>query len=158
VATYDAVHVSNAILKRFFDAGADITPSKLYTVLYLVTSEYMKTTNAKLLHQRFEMSPKGPVISSVSYKFDSYKKSPIRKYAKDAAGKAYMAKDKALKKVLDKVIPAVLDVPFNDLRVVHHMENSAWRKNHNAFSQHIPDDDVRNDTEYRAFLGMRHFA
>lgn len=157
MSTYDAVHVSNAILKQFFDAGQDITPKKLYTVMYLASAEYMKLTGKKLIQQRFEASLKGPVVSSVKFKFDCYKKKPIRKYAKDAAGKAYLANDKNLRKVLKKLFPVVSSLSTEDLAGIHHCTNSAWRNSYNQQKSFIDDNDVRDDRTYREFLGMRYF-
>lgn len=155
--TFDAGQVSNNILMRAFKDDFAVSPMKLQKILYFVASEYAKETGKPLLSEPFQPWQYGPVVRSVYSEFKPFGASPIRRYAKDSQGKAYVVDEDQnvkLRKVLDRVWAAVKSRSAVDLSRITHLEGSAWRKAFNAGDQYIRDSDVAGDASYQSRLGL----
>jgi len=154
---FDATRVCNNILKRAFDEDVPVSPMKLQKILYFVASEYAKRTGKPLLIEPFQQWQYGPVVASVYTEFKPFGGRPIRRYAKDSEGKAYMvAEDKnaELREALECVWPAVKSRGAVPLSRITHLPESAWRKAYDAGNAYIDDEDIREDSTYRARLGL----
>lgn len=154
---FDATRVCNNILKRAFDEDVPVSPMKLQKVLYFVASEYSKETGKALLSEPFQPWQYGPVVASVYSEFKPFGSSPIRKYAKDSLGKAYVvdeSRNEQLKTAIDRVWPATKSRGAVPLSRITHLPGSAWRKAYEAGKQYIKQDDIRDDQTYPPKLGL----
>ncbi|PQP39351.1 Panacea domain-containing protein [Mycolicibacterium austroafricanum] len=155
--TFDAGQVCNNVLMRAFRDDFSVSPMKLQKILYFVASEYAKDTGEPLLSEPFQPWQYGPVVQSVYSEFKPFGGGPIRRYAKDSQGKAYIvAEDQnvKLRKVLDRVWPAVKSRSAVDLSRITHLPGSAWRKAFDNSDRYIRDADIESDTSYRSRLGL----
>lgn len=156
---FSAPVVSNNILRRSFDEGVEVSSMKLQRLLYFVASDYAKSFKGSLLGEQFQAWDYGPVVRSVYEQFRCFGGSPIRKYAKDAQGEAYLVDELAntdVKSSLDRVWDAGKSMSAVSLSRVTHLEGSAWFKTF-CVSPHgfIDDFDVMNDVTYFEPLGLR---
>lgn len=151
--TYDATLVANNVLYRAnrSEPRVTVTPMKLQKVLYFVASEYAKKTGRSLFSEHFQTWEYGPVLQSVYREFKPFSKSAIDAYAKDAAGRAYMADesdDPDLGQALDRVWGAAKGHTATALSRITHAENSAWDKAYQGNKAFLDDDDVKEDRTY----------
>lgn len=151
--TYDATLVANNVLYRANRSKprAVITPLKLQKVLYFVASEYVKRTGRPLFFEHFQTWEYGPVLLSVYREFRPFSKSTIDAYAKDAAGRAYMAdesNDPDLRQTIDRVWDATRGHPGTVLSRITHAEDSAWDKAYQGNKPFLDDEDVKEDRTY----------
>ncbi|WP_083404636.1 MULTISPECIES: Panacea domain-containing protein [unclassified Curtobacterium] len=155
---FSSSNVSNNILKRAFDEDVTVTPMKLQKILYFVASEYAKETGKPLFDEPFRAWQYGPVLRSVYDEFRTYGGSPIRKFAKDAEGKAYRVSEKsnpALKNAIDRVWEKTATRSAVDLSRITHNKGSAWSKTYTSrLSDYIEDDLIRDDTTYERDLRL----
>lgn len=150
-------NISNNILWRSFDSGVAVSPMKLQKLLYFVASEYAKETGQPLLAEPFRAWRYGPVVRSVYDEFKSFRGDPIRKYAKDAQGKAYRISEKdnpELRDALDRVWSHAASMSAVELSRITHAPDSAWSK---AWNHHelISDEDLAQDRTYLKRLGLK---
>jgi len=80
-------YIANSILKKSFEEKNYITPSKLNSLVYLLSSEYLYLNGESLSNELFEKTKHGPVIPSIYFKFNSFGNRVITEYAKDSTGK-----------------------------------------------------------------------
>ena len=148
-------NISNNILKRAFAEDIEVSPMKLQKLLYFVASEYAKASGKPLLNENFRAWRYGPVVRSVYDEFRSFGGSPIRAYAKDAAGKAYSI-DEARAPHLEVALKRVWDhaARFSavELSRITHADDSAWHRAY-GHKEYIDNDALASDTTY---LGPLH--
>lgn len=151
--TFPPVIVSNNILNRAFADEVSVSPMKLQKLLFFVASEYAKETKTPLLTEQFQAWDYGPVLRSVYDEYRSFGGSPIRAYAKDAAGKSQMideTKDEALRRAVDRIWDHAKGLSAVHLSRITHVEGSAWFKTfQRSRSGAIPNDELCEDTTYR---------
>ena len=156
--SFSAVNVSNNILLRAFEQDVSVSPMKLQKLLYFVASEYAKETGTPLFNEQFRAWQYGPVLRSVYDEFKSYSGAPIRKYAKDAEGKAYRIdenKNPPLARALDRVWSQAKGVSAVELSRITHEPGSAWFNTYQARgSELIPEDALAADETYRKRLSL----
>ena len=158
IMSFSAVNVSNNLLFRAFEQDVNISPMKLQKLLYFVASEYAKATNTPLLNEQFRAWQYGPVVRSVYDEFKSYGGAPIRKYAKDAEGKAYRideGKNMPLAHAIDRVWGQAKGISAVELSRITHTPGSAWFETYQAAgSELIPDAKLAADETYRKRLSL----
>lgn len=154
---YTAATVANNILQRAFRDNVPVTPMKLQKILFFAASEYSKKTHKPLLTERFEPWQYGPVVRSVYSEFKSFAGNPIRSFAKDAQGQAFVIEEKYDPNLAD-ALNAVWERTKNrdavDLSRITHLENSAW---YNAFVARMPyieSDSIEKDETYSNTLNL----
>ena len=156
--SFDSASISNNILKRSFEEGVPITPLKLQKILFFTAAQYVKRSSGKepLLNELFQPWQYGPVLPSVYAEFKSYGGKPIRRYAKDAEGKAYTITEDvdALKVTLDEVWAATRGLGATRLVAITHARDSAWWKAYQEESRYIKDEAILSDTTYVSLLGV----
>jgi len=149
-------NISNNILKRAFADGGDVSPMKLQKLLYFAASEYAKMTGKPLLDENFRAWRYGPVVRSVYDEFRSFGGSPIKAYAKDAAGKAYSIDERQapeLKEALDRVWQHAHRFSAVELSRITHAPDSAWSEAYTR-SEYISNDALAQDETYVGALHL----
>jgi uncharacterized phage-associated protein len=156
--TFSPVNISNNVLKRAFDEDVAVSPMKLQKLLYFVASDYAKATGKPLFSEQFQAWDYGPVVRSVYDEFRSFGGSPIRAYAKDAAGKSKMvneSKNESLETSIDRIWEHAKNKSAVSLSRITHLPGSAW---YNTFQKSrsgpIPDDALRADKTYLEPLSL----
>lgn len=150
--------VSNNILKRAFNDDVNVSPMKLQKLLYFVASEYAKAKKDVLFNENFQAWDYGPVIRSVYDEFRPFGGSPIRKYAKDAEGRARIIREASypeLERSINRVWEGAKDLSAVRLSRITHEPGSAW---YNAFQQarsgSIDNAALAADRTYLKPLGL----
>lgn len=155
--SYSPTMIANNILSRAFAEKIKVTPMKLQKILYFIASEYQKRTHKTLIAEPFQTWAYGPVLRSVYDKFRPFSKAPIRRYARDAQGNAFVIdedSDLELKHSIDHVWQAAKNMNAVDLSELTRLEGSAWD---NAFQEDRPildPEEVGADYTYREALEM----
>ena len=155
--TFSPNHVANTILKKAFDEGVEVSPMKLQKILYFVASEYAKEKNKPLLAEPFQPWRYGPVVRSVYDEFRPYGGKPIKTYAKDSTGKAYVVatkKNGALSRAIDRVWEATKDESAVQLSRITHLRGSGWFPAYQRRDQFMNDEEIQSDVTYRGPLGL----
>ena len=75
---------ANTFLEMAFKEKIDVSLMKLQRLLYFANQRYLKDTGSPLFAESFQSWKYGPVLSSIYYKFHSYRAEPIRRFARDA--------------------------------------------------------------------------
>jgi uncharacterized phage-associated protein len=161
--TFSPVTVSNNILKRAFNEDVSVSPMKLQKLLYFIASDYAKATKKPLLSEPFQAWDYGPVVRSVYDEFRSFGGGPIRKFAKDAQGKARIIKESSypeFEETLDRVWSHTKDLSAVRLSRITHLRDSAWFKTfkREPRSGLIDETDLKEDETYLEPLGLRSMA
>ncbi|MDN5686449.1 MAG: DUF4065 domain-containing protein [Brachybacterium sp.] len=156
--SFDPSMISNNILKRAFDEDVPVSPMKLQKILYFAASEYAKRTRGRvLLAEQFQPWKFGPVLQSVYGEFKTYGGQQIRRYAKDAEGRAFIIDEGAdpdLASVLDEVWTATRDRTAFNLSQITHAAKSAWWDAWQKSDAYIDDGDLERDSTYTGRLGL----
>jgi len=153
---YSALVVSNNILRRAFESGADVTPMKLQKLVYLTASEYATATGTHLVADSFEAWEYGAASRVIFDKFVPFGGAGISKYAKDAMDVANMVDEAAQPEVHDAIervwrLGQYLS-PVELARLTRRTD-SAWYKAWVAKTS-IQFDDMVADITYRDRLGI----
>lgn len=156
--SFDPSTICNNVLKRAFDEGVPVSPMKLQKILYFAASEYSKRTGGRvLLAEQFQPWKFGPVLQSVYGEFKTYGAQPIRRYAKDAEGQAFIVdedEDPDLATTLNEVWAATKGRSAFNLSQITHSRGSAWWDAWQEDDRYIDDDALGADRTYAALLGM----
>lgn len=149
--------IANNILSRSFSDKVYITPMKLQKILYFTAAEYQKATHKSLLEEPFSTCAYGPVAYSVYNKFRSFNKHPIKRYARDAQGKALMIDEESdieLRIALDRMWGKTKMKSATNLSTITHAQDSAWDKAFQQYKSTLESADIENDDTYRVPLGL----
>ncbi|WP_218957621.1 Panacea domain-containing protein [Actinomyces faecalis] len=155
---YSPTMVANNALMRAFQERQYITPMKLQKILYFVASEYAKRTGRPLLAERFQTWRFGPVSYTVYDEFRPFARKGVKKFARDASGKALIIdgeSDSNLRDCLDEVWEAAKQKTAVQLSEITHARGSAWFKAYQADRDVLDHQDMIDDTTYLAPLGLR---
>lgn len=156
--SFDPSMISNNILRRAFDEGVPVTPMKLQKILYFAASQYAKRSGGQvLLAEQFQPWKFGPVLQSVYGEFKTYGGQQIRRYAKDAEGRAFVIDEDSnpdLATTLDEVWAATRGLSAFNLSQITHKRDSAWWDAWQQDERYIDDEDLKHDSTYFAFLGL----
>ncbi len=155
--SFDPAVISNNILKRAFDEEVPVSPMKLQKILYFAACEYGRRTGSVLLAEPFQPWKFGPVLQSVYGEFKPYGGRPIRRYAKDAEGRAFVideSDDPDLGATLDDVWKATKSKSAFRLSEITHQRHSAWWDAWQQDERYISDDKLAGDNTYRGALGL----
>lgn len=156
--SFDPSMISNNILKRAFEEGVPVSPMKLQKILYFAASEYAKRTGGRvLLMEQFQPWKYGPVLQSVYGEFKTYGAQPIKRYAKDSRGRAYIIDendDQVLNDTLSDVWDATKSKSAFRLSEITHSRGSAWWDAFQDDDRYIDDAALGEDRTYAAKLNM----
>ena len=110
------VHVANSILRKFELNNKNITPLRLYCLVYLIYSNYLYN-NVILFDETFIMEDGIPKLPYIWYKFECYKNKPIKSYALNAIEEiVYISDDNNdFKLCLDEIFIKYMDYSDKDL-------------------------------------------
>ena len=149
---YSLTHVTNSVLKRANDTGADVTPMKLQKLLYFLYKAYLKQTNGDpLFSERFQPWKYGPVLSDVYYAFNDYRANFIKRYYPDADGiSRYVtdAGDPVFRLCLADTWRKYSDYSGIDLSIMTHRDDSAWTKAISRGSFVLFDEDILHEPDF----------
>lgn len=154
---YSPTMIANNILSRAFAEKVDLTPMKLQKILYFVASEYQKATGRPLLEESFSTWAYGPVVYSVYDEFRAFSKRPIKHYARDARGDAFMideSEDIELKHAIERVWDKARKMSAKKLSEITHLDDSAWDKAFQKGNPILDFNDITEDVSYRTSLGL----
>lgn len=154
---YSPTMIANNVLSRAFEEKIYVSPMKLQKLLYFIASEYQKRTGKTLLAEPFQTWAYGPVIHSVYDEFRAFSKTRIKRYGRDAEGKAYVideAEDIDLRHSMERVWEAAKNMGAVELSEITHREGSAWDKAFQADMALLDPEDIVADNTYRDALGM----
>lgn len=144
-----ATVLSNNILIRAKQEHIKVTPMKLQKLLYYVCVKYAKETGDLLISEPFEVWPYGPVVPSVYSEFKPYGSSPIKRYAKNAAGEAMIVNED-----LNLDLADCINYVWNRLKGFNgielgkrtHLRGSGWYAAYQRDDEIITLEDMKNDT------------
>lgn len=114
-------YVANSILKKSFEEKNYITPLKLNSLVYLLSSEYLYLHGENLCNELFEKTKFGPVLPSIYFKFNSFKNGVITEYAKDATGKIMHINGIRFNECLSRIWETFKNV--DDITILSYIEN-----------------------------------
>lgn len=154
---YTATIIANNVLQRAFRDKVEVSPMKLQKILYFVAAEYAKRTNRPLLAEPFQPWRYGPVLRSVYSEFKPFGGNPIRGYAKDAQGQAFVMEERYDPELAD-ALNAVWDRTRNrsavDLSRITHKEGSAWYAAFIENNEYIDASAIEQDNSYAEELAL----
>lgn len=156
--SFDPSMISNNVLKRAFDEGVPVSPMKLQKILYFAACQYAKRSGGQvLLAEQFQPWKFGPVLQSVYGEFKTYGGQEIRRYAKDAEGRAFVIDEGAnpdLAVTLDEVWAATKGRSAFNLSQITHAPESAWWHAWKSSAPYIDDQALVLDSTYNGRLGL----
>lgn len=155
---YNPMLIANNILMRSFAEKRYVTPMKLQKILYFVASIYARKTGRTLLDDLFQTWAYGPVVSAVFHEFRPFSKVAIKRYARDAAGNAFIADediDRDLRDALDEVWAAAKNRTAKELSEITHTPGSAWWRAYQADCPTLDNAAIAEDETYLEPLRMR---
>jgi len=140
--------VANTFIMLGYKEHIPITPMKLQKLVYLLYKHYLKETNVKLFDEPFSKWKYGPVLQSLYYEFQSFKASPITKFARDANNGVEMI-DMSRPSQAQSAVSYVWSIYKNysalSLSALTHRDGGAWSK---AFGT-LSDEDIKNEPEFK---------
>ena len=140
--------VANSVLKRAFNEDIDVTPMKLQKMVYFLYAEYLNRTGKTLFSDRFEAWKYGPVIRSLYLIFNKYGTKPIKEYAVNTDGFAYVVSEEKsieFKNALDAVWERCKDNDGVYLSTLTHRKGTAWYKAVTNGEPCLKDEDILAD-------------
>lgn len=148
MSTYSPQVIANTIIELSLHDEIKLTPMKLQKIMYFTYKHYLQTTGESLFSERFEKWKYGPVLPSIFYEFNDFKKESITRFARDARGKVTTLNMERIESLAVQTVDyiwhkyrrysAVL------LSQLTHLPGSAWDKA-NTF---LEDKDIFNEPEY----------
>lgn len=143
-----ATILCNNILKRAFDEKIPINPMKLQRLLYYVCRNYTKQVGCSPVNESFEVWRCGPVLVSVQNQFEDFGSKPIKKYARDAMGTAYVVDESKI-----PILASILDIVWGKYKMMSAMElariaygdGSGWYRAFQEWRKHITEEDMKCD-------------
>ena len=138
------IPVANTILSTMNKKNIQITPSQLYSIIYLIYAEYLYLTGKKLFNELFEVTKEGPILPSVYFKFNSYGDKTIKSEAPDARNNVFLITDenKVFNYCLNHVISLYELYYPQELNEIITKKNSAYDKAIKSNSKVLSDDDI----------------
>lgn len=140
-----AMHIANSILLKAKYDNVEITPKKLYYMVYLLYSNVLYNYGFKLFNEPFSITDIGPVVPSIYYKFNSYGNKRIKKYASNATGQILYANGENFNKYLEEVWYVYKDFSELELYNIIAKNNSAYDMTRKRNEIVLKDSDILSD-------------
>ena len=131
-AMYDARVVANAILRRAWDRGYDITQIDIQKITYFINGHFLRDHGRPLISTEFEAWEYGPVQRLLYSAFKEFGDQPITRLATSFDPVRQVAKelppfsDNAAVDTLEKYLPRYLDVESFELVERTHAVGTPW--------------------------------
>lgn len=137
---YPSTHVANSVLREVFDSGRVITPTRLQTVLFLISERYFEETGELLIDAQFSAHPYGPRIAHLDFQFaPAFQPRSIRRYAKDAESRSYLTDDSTLRRLVRVVLAETDDESTESMIAALRAPGGRWYAAWQAESSYVLD-------------------
>lgn len=139
----------NNILNRGFKEKISISPMKLQKLMYFICMDYTRKNGTSPISEQFEVWQFGPVLPSIYAEFKAFGSKPIKEYAKDANGKAFMVNEERnprLAETIDHIWRRYKNMTGIELSQITHQTRSGWYKAYADGRAYITESDMRYDT------------
>lgn len=136
------IEIANAVLRVTFHEEVPVSIARLQCLLYLLEVKHRADTGWPLLGARFSAHAHGPRISSLDAQFASAGDTTLRRYAKNAEGRAWATYDLALTGRIYLVIAATQRTSTEDLIEQLRAEGTAWYSAWQSRQPYLDDEHI----------------